>query len=275
MAEDMKILMDPYGVVAFVDGTSTIALASIGPFTVAAAPTSRPLTFYFNSKGYTEDWAGRILIEGQTLYPGSAIIVDGTSLYLDPAATKIVLDGTSTVILLPASMGGQFSSSLSNTAVSGSTLVFAIDGSGPVIFAHKTIRPGSSIVIGASTGIDMEGKTAVYTGTTMSVARDGSSLFVGDQSIRLTWFVHSIARPTTAADSLTTSATETITLSTSTRLHAIKDTGTGMSSTLSFIGIKTSIGLADDKKGSTSTIRHTKLYSILIVILLVLEFELF
>ncbi|KAK3626486.1 hypothetical protein LTR56_019759 [Elasticomyces elasticus] len=67
---------------------------------VSATPSDAPV-FMVNDQIIHEDLSSNAIISGQTLAPGSATVIDGTTYSLEPSATALVVDGT-THTLQPA-----------------------------------------------------------------------------------------------------------------------------------------------------------------------------
>ncbi|KAK3652595.1 hypothetical protein LTR56_001959 [Elasticomyces elasticus] len=85
----------PSGSALVVNGATQTA-QSLAPATSSDAPV-----FVVNDQAIHEDLSSNAIISGQTLAPGSATVIDGTTYSLEPSATALVVDGT-THALQPA-----------------------------------------------------------------------------------------------------------------------------------------------------------------------------
>ncbi|KAK4957602.1 hypothetical protein LTR10_005569 [Elasticomyces elasticus] len=78
----------PSGSALVVNGATQTA-QSLAPATSSDAPV-----FVVNDQAIHEDSSSNAIISGQTLAPGSATVIDGTTYSLEPSATALVVDGT-------------------------------------------------------------------------------------------------------------------------------------------------------------------------------------
>ncbi|KAK5717934.1 hypothetical protein LTR15_008777 [Elasticomyces elasticus] len=86
---------------------------------LALATSSDAPVFVVNDQAIHEDLSSNAIISGQTLAPGSATVIDGTTYSLEPSATALVVDGT-THTLQPA-VGSILGATGSSTPVGSAT----------------------------------------------------------------------------------------------------------------------------------------------------------
>lgn len=111
--------------------------------------------------------ASGIAIAGQTLRPGSAVTVKGESLSLPPGGSAIVIDGTTTALVMQESQANVLT--VGNTLFSYSVL----PQSSSIAIAGQTLKPGSAVTVngetlslpsGGSSVIAVSGATATTEG---------------------------------------------------------------------------------------------------------------
>ncbi|MCJ1382305.1 hypothetical protein MMC17_005418 [Xylographa soralifera] len=152
-----------------IDATTTFPLpVPSGPATSLSQP-AQIITLAGHS--YTVDPTGfpsALTFAGQTLTPGGTITVSGTPVVLAPAASYLVIGGTSTIPLLepPLSPPG-VAGSVSATAAPA---VFTLDG-------HTYTESASRFVVGSQTLTN--GGVITVAGTMVSLASGGGDVVVG------------------------------------------------------------------------------------------------
>ena len=153
-ASGIVISLDPDASFAVV-GSSTVAVATTAPGTAHILSA--------NGVAYTADSTSNIVIDGQKLAPGSAIIASGTIISLDPGASFAII-GSSTVAIAsgtPQTPHVLSANGLSYTANSASK--FIIDG--------QTLAPGSAITAsGTVLSLDSGASFAVIGTSTIPIA---------------------------------------------------------------------------------------------------------
>ncbi|KAH0138861.1 hypothetical protein KCU67_g15352, partial [Aureobasidium melanogenum] len=157
----------PGEVITF-DGTS-VSLAPDGTAvvvngvtqTLASAAPTKAAVLTIGDQTYTAQSGASYVVGGQTLYAGSAVTVDGTTISLLSGGTAAVINGvTQTLSQATAAailnIGGQ-----SYTAQSGT---FVIGG--------KTLKPGADITVdGTIVSLDADKTVAVVNGATTTLAQ--------------------------------------------------------------------------------------------------------
>ncbi|KAK5712884.1 hypothetical protein LTR17_017853 [Elasticomyces elasticus] len=108
------------------------------PQSLASATPSDAPVFMVNDQTIHEDLSSNAIISGQTLAPGSATVIDGTTYSLEPFATALVVDGT-THTLQPAT------SSTSGTTGSATQTGSAMSSTGPTSTNAATGAPSRSM----------------------------------------------------------------------------------------------------------------------------------
>lgn len=144
------ISLHPSANIAVVGG-STQVLAT-------PAPSPNPAVLTFGGSTYTADAASQFVVAGQTLAPGSAIIVSSTPLSLAPAANAAVI-GTSTQLLTTPTPAP-------NPAVltfAGST--YTANTASQFVVADQTLAPGSTITVSGTPIAIPEGSDVAVIGT--------------------------------------------------------------------------------------------------------------
>ena len=130
-------------------GTSTIGL-SASPVDVGKVPQT--------GQAYAVDSASNVVINGQTLRPGSAITASGTVISLDPATSYIVIGSSTVGIATEVSM-------LNDTFTYGGQL-YTLDSASHMLVDGQTLAPGSAITV-SSTRLSMDpAATAIVIGST-------------------------------------------------------------------------------------------------------------
>ncbi|CAO2651833.1 Nn.00g001160.m01.CDS01 [Neocucurbitaria sp. VM-36] len=196
------IFLDPQSALVIVNGTSTIPLSPIQPTLLPQAP---PLVLKLDGKTYTEDVASHFIVETQTLIPGGNIVigqttttspdgqrttVGGTTLYLDPHGTVVIVDGRTSFTLEPA----QVTDTLRLTVVDGQT--YTLPRSGAAI-----------IVIGGTTHVLPDGRITVQGGRTSMIP--GSTTRENNMEMMIASPIHSAQmRPPPTMTRITTSVEE-------------------------------------------------------------------
>ena len=153
-------------------GPSATALV-IGSSTFNLAPSNGPIpapTLNFGGTVYTENSASVFIIGSQTLQPGSAIVIDGTTVSLASGATAAVIGGSS-VPLATFAPDGDEGGSLS--AVTGPE---ALTFGGSIYVANSA----SMYVVGGQT-LTQKGAVTVD-GTVISLAPGGTEVIVGSST---------------------------------------------------------------------------------------------
>ncbi|KAG9690297.1 hypothetical protein KCU95_g9066, partial [Aureobasidium melanogenum] len=147
-----SISLAPDGTAVVVDGvTQTLA---------SAAPT-KAAVLTIGGQTYTAQSGASYVIGGQTLYAGSAVTIDGTTISLQSGGTAAVINGvTQTLSQATAAailnIGGQ-----TYTAQPGT---FVIGG--------KTLKPGAVITVdGTTVSLDADETVAVVNGATTTLAQ--------------------------------------------------------------------------------------------------------
>ena len=129
-----------------------------------AHPHSAPIVTTASS-AYTANPASDLLIDGQTLTPGSAIIVSGTHISLMPSASGVSV-GSSTS-LFPALGNGRPVATLRPSA-------YTADTASKFVIGGQTLVPGSAITVSGTTiSLDSKG-TAVGVQTSPQTASIGA-----------------------------------------------------------------------------------------------------
>ncbi|KAK4545576.1 hypothetical protein LTR36_002926 [Oleoguttula mirabilis] len=162
------------GSVATVSGT-TVSLAQSGDYAVingettpvasrasTAAPSSLQLTV--GDQVYTQESSSAYVIAEQTLSPGSAITVSGTTVSLVQSGGYAVVNGETTSVSLGAS-----TLPLSPQITVG-TQIYTQDSSSLYVIECQTLSPGSVIVVSGTTmSLDSSADQAVVDGITQTV----------------------------------------------------------------------------------------------------------
>ena len=150
-------------------GTRTEALHphSTGGLRLGSAVTTRP-DLMLGTQTFTSDSLGQYSIDGQTLAPSNAITISGTMISLAPDGSDVVI-GTKTEALGAYSNGGL--------------------RSGPAIATQPDLLPSAPTLTSNSLGqYNIDGQTLTpgdaitVSGTTISLASDGSDVVVGTKT---------------------------------------------------------------------------------------------
>ncbi|KAF2468988.1 uncharacterized protein BDR25DRAFT_344171 [Lindgomyces ingoldianus] len=161
-----------------------------------------------------------IIIGTQTVGPGQAItvggttstlpngqttVISGTQIFLVPGASQVIVGGSSTINLPPA----QLTKPPAVVTLDGST--FTANSVSQIIIGSQTLTPGGIITIGGITSTLIDGSTTITGGTIISLAPGATEIVVGGTTIQLTAGPHATSGPlvitldrtTLTADSLT------------------------------------------------------------------------
>ncbi|ORY19594.1 hypothetical protein BCR34DRAFT_552523 [Clohesyomyces aquaticus] len=118
-----------------------------------------------------------------TLPNGQTTVIGGTQVFLVPGATQIIVGGSSTIDLPPAqpTLGSP-----------GAPFVFTFDGStitansaSQIVIGSQTLAPGGAITIGGTTSTLPNGVVTVVGATTISLAPGASQIAVGGTTVLL------------------------------------------------------------------------------------------
>lgn len=121
--------------------------------TTPSAGTFYPPTITIGSTIYTADANQAFVVAGQTLMPGGAITVSGTTISLVPAATVVVINGQAANVK-PASVSAAPTTSGKPVLVVGTNRYTAVTGTGTgtaYVVDGQTLTPGGIVTVSGST----------------------------------------------------------------------------------------------------------------------------
>lgn len=121
--------------------------------TIPSAGAFYPPIITVGSKTYTADANKEFVVAGQTLMPGGAITVSGTTVSLAPAATVVVINGQ-TADVKPASVSAAPTISAKPVLVVGTNRYTAVTGTGTgtaYVVDGQTLTPGGLVTVSGST----------------------------------------------------------------------------------------------------------------------------
>ncbi|KAK6001441.1 hypothetical protein QM012_002772 [Aureobasidium pullulans] len=179
------------------DGTS-VSLASDGiamvvngvTQTLAYVAPTKAAVLTIGSQTYTAQSGASYVIEGQTLYAGSAVTIDGTTISLMSGGTAAVINGVTQSLPMATAaavinLGGQAYTAQSGTfVIGGQTLkpggVITLDGTTVSLDADETI----AVVNGATTTLaQVTAPAALTLGGHTYAAQTGSSYVIGGKTL--------------------------------------------------------------------------------------------
>ncbi|MCJ1411893.1 hypothetical protein MMC19_005985 [Ptychographa xylographoides] len=140
-------------------GTAVIIGGTTVPFKNVPSPTARP-HIIVGSSVYFENSALDFIVDSQTLTAGGQIIVSGTTLYLEAAATAIVIDG-STFPVLPLTTPMP---RLLPVLTLGSS-IYTENFASNFIIGSQTLTPGGEITLSGTIGSFDASRTEIVIGT--------------------------------------------------------------------------------------------------------------
>ncbi|KAI9707998.1 MAG: hypothetical protein M1820_004417 [Bogoriella megaspora] len=162
--------LTPGGVITYQD--STISLGPSGNYIVvdgvttdlAAPGASAVPALTIDGRVYrAEAGSHAYVIDGQTLTPGGEIVVDGTTISLEPSASAVVVDGITSSLSLNGNLGAPVLTFDGQTYTVGSS-------NGDFVINGETLTPGGQIIIhGTTISLSPDDKTAVINGVTQTL----------------------------------------------------------------------------------------------------------
>lgn len=159
VTEGTELVLDPQGAQVVVDGTSTVNL----PPAVPVQPTAAAVVITVGDRTITAARSSPIVVGTQTLFPGSAIIVDGTTLNLAPSGSQLVV-GESTIALSPAdptSTDAPSTVTLDGTTLTANSLTQFVIESSTLTAGGTVTAAGTAYVLTT----DTDGSTVLVAGT--------------------------------------------------------------------------------------------------------------
>ena len=148
--------------------------SAISPVADVSEPAQHPLVSTVNGKVYTADASSNLMIEGQTLAPGStAITVSGTPIRLAAGASQAIVGG-STVANYPAGITpAPGAGSIPALTFAGST--YSADSLGQLVVEQQTLTPGAAITVsGTQISLAAPENTAVIGSSIELLALNGA-----------------------------------------------------------------------------------------------------
>ena len=129
-----------------------------------------PPVLTFDGQVYTDPGAGAFVIDGQTLNPGSKIVVHGTTISLAPSDDYVVINGVTS----PLAAHGAFTPPV--LTISGHTYT-ALAGSDDFVIDGQTLSPGGQITVSGTTiSLSPNEKYLVVNGVTQTLSLPSASL---------------------------------------------------------------------------------------------------
>lgn len=154
IAGGTQVVLDPQGTQLIIDHTSTVVL----PHQI---PAQRTPVLTIGNERITIERPGSIVVHGQTLQPGSTLVVDGTTLSLAPGGTQIVVDGSKIALSGSSQTDAPIVVTVGGTALTANSLTqFTVDG--------KILTVGGAITVSGTTYIlttNDQGSTVLIAGT--------------------------------------------------------------------------------------------------------------
>lgn len=171
------------GGTALIIGSSTSVIAA-----AAGAATEIP-ELTIGNQVFTANAATQFYLSaGQTLTPGGTVVISGTTISLDSAATAVVINGQTRSF--GSSPNAMITSSPELIRVNGQA--FAPNSGGTYLISGQTLTPGGSITVTGPNGVE-----------TLSLARSGTELVAIVSGLTITSTLNAAAADATAAPILT------------------------------------------------------------------------
>ena len=167
----------PGGPAVTVDG-QVLSMAPSGAYIVVDGTTQRPApletpapTLNIGGTTYTVNSASEFVVDGSTLTRGGSVVVDGTTVSLDPSGGYAVVNGVTQTLPAPATTGfPATTASPAPTLEIGGTTYTADQSSGFVIDGTTLTRGGSVVVDGTTVSLDASGGDVVVNGVTQTMS---------------------------------------------------------------------------------------------------------
>ena len=144
--------------ISLAPGASVIVVAGKTQSLIPASITAAPVITFAGST-YTANGASAFTIEGQTLTPGGELTISGTPISLAPGASVVVIAGQTQSLIRASLTAEPVITFAGSTYTANAASGFTIKG--------QTLTPGGAIAI---------------SGTTISLATDGSSAIIAGQT---------------------------------------------------------------------------------------------
>ncbi|GAB7328418.1 hypothetical protein MBLNU13_g00389t1 [Cladosporium sp. NU13] len=165
------VTLVPGGPAVSIDG-QVLSLAPSGTIIVVDGTTQRPTspetpapTLKIGGTAYTANQASDFVVDGATLTRGGSVVVDGTTVSLDPSGGYAVVNGVTQSLSAPVTTA----SPAPTLDISGTTYT-ANQTSNFVIGGTTLTRGGSVVIDGTTVSLDASGGDVVVNGVTQTIS---------------------------------------------------------------------------------------------------------